>query len=44
MDIEGAEYQALCGAKQSLERNNVKLDICVYHNFDDEKKGRNITK
>jgi len=42
MDIEGAEYQALCGAKQSLERNNVKLDICVYHNTEDEQKIKKV--
>jgi len=38
MDIEGAEQKALEGAIQTLEQNNVKLDICSYHNFDDEEK------
>ena len=38
MDIEGAESRALHGAEQSLKRNNVKLDVCAYHNFDDEEK------
>ena len=42
MDIEGAERLALSGAKRSLIRNNVKLDICVYHNFDDEEKIRQL--
>lgn len=37
MDIEGTELDALCGAEQTLKQNNVKLDVCVYHNFDDEK-------
>lgn len=38
LDIEGAEGEALSGSEQTLKQNNVKLDICVYHNDDDEKK------
>lgn len=38
MDIEGTEWEALCGAKQSLKQNDIKLNVCVYHNVNDEKK------
>lgn len=38
MDIEGAEYEALCGGRQSLERNDVKLAVCAYHHADDQKR------
>ena len=38
MDIEGYESQALHGAKRTLEQNDVKLDICVYHNVNDEEE------
>lgn len=38
LDIEGEEILALQGAKQFLNNNsNIKLDICSYHNHDDEK-------
>lgn len=38
MDIEGAEVSALEGAKECLINNsNIKLDICSYHNHNDEK-------
>lgn len=44
MDIEGAEWESLCGAEQTLKQNDVKLDICVYHNYDDEEKIKLLLK
>lgn len=35
MDIEGAEIQALHGARKTIERQLPRLQICSYHNFDD---------
>lgn len=35
MDIEGAEYDALCGAKQMIRKYRPDLAICVYHIIDD---------
>lgn len=35
MDIEGSEYNALLGAKESIQRYNPILAICVYHRRDD---------
>jgi FkbM family methyltransferase len=31
MDIEGAEYDALCGGRKTIERDSPILAICVYH-------------
>lgn len=36
MDIEGAEIEALLGAKNVLSRNDVKCSICSYHKCGDE--------
>lgn len=45
MDIEGAEIEALNGAKNLLKNNkNLKLVLCCYHRQDDEKNMRKILK
>ncbi|MBK6543491.1 MAG: FkbM family methyltransferase [Flavobacteriales bacterium] len=35
MDIEGAEMQALEGARQTIQRFEPKIAICVYHDLSD---------
>lgn len=35
MDIEGSEYDAIIGSKNTIEKNHPKLAICVYHKYND---------
>ena len=35
VDIEGAERKFLEGAMNILKRNNVRLSLCTYHNYED---------
>ena len=44
MDIEGAEIDALHGAKNLLRNNKVKASVCSYHNADDLWKIKSIFK
>lgn len=42
MDIEGAEIDALKGAKNVFLNNDIRCSICAYHKHDDEKNIRDI--
>lgn len=35
MDIEGAEYKALCGAQGIIDKHRPKLAISLYHSFEE---------
>ena len=35
MDIEGAEYEALLGARKLIMENRPRMAISVYHKFED---------
>lgn len=35
MDVEGSEYNALIGAKETIITNRPKLAICIYHSDED---------
>lgn len=35
MDIEGAEYNALCGMRNLIQKNRPVIAVCVYHRRDD---------
>ena len=35
LDIEGSEYQAICGAERLIKTHNPKLAISVYHKPED---------
>ena len=35
MDVEGAEREAIAGARQTIERDRPKLNIAAYHRSED---------
>ena len=35
LDIEGAEYQAIIGGKQTIQKHKPQMAVCVYHNQSD---------
>lgn len=35
MDIEGAEYNAICGMRKLLQKNKPVIAVCAYHKRDD---------
>ena len=44
MDVEGAEPDALRGAKNLLTNNKVRASVCTYHNADDLIKVKSILR
>ena len=44
MDVEGAEPDALRGAKRILTNNRVRASVCTYHNADDLVKVKSILR
>ena len=40
MDVEGAELDAIEGAKKTFCKNDIKSSICCYHRYQDENKIR----
>lgn len=42
MDIEGFEISALCGARQTLQRANLKCALCTYHRKTDAESIKEI--
>ena len=42
MDIEGFEISALCGAKQTLQKSNLKCALCTYHRKTDAENIKEI--
>ena len=42
MDVEGAELDALAGAKRTLEDSNAKCAICSYHRWNHEREIKGV--